>query len=125
MATTTVAVDFDGTIHNQEDREPGYRMGKPFPGAKWALDVLRTAGVRIVIHTLRARPSETVDGVRWDNSAQHVKDWLDYFDIPYDEVTALKPIADAYVDDKAVPFTGDWVHTLAEVRGMLTAARER
>lgn len=105
----TVATDFDGTIHDQDNREPGRKMGKPFPGAKETLTRLRELGATIVIHTCRARPyKETVDGVDYEPGVKHVEDWLNFFEIPFDEVTAIKPLAMAYVDDKAIPFQGNW-----------------
>lgn len=98
------AIDFDHTIHNPEDRERGFKMGKPFAGAKEALTRLGELGAKIVIHTCRAT-----------DTAEHVAAWLDYFEIPYDEITALKPMADVYVDDRAVPFLGDWADTEREL----------
>lgn len=118
-----IAVDFDHTLHNPDDREPGYRMGKPYPGAKEALDEFRRLGATIVIHTCRARaPHGLPDpdpSLPYTSTVAHVADWLDYFEIPFDQITAMKPLADAYIDDKAVAFEGDWEHTKREALGML------
>lgn len=123
MSTPTVAIDFDHTLHDPSTRNPGYKMGTPYPGAREALERLRNLGVRIVIHTCRARselavPDPDPELAEYLGSAQHVMDWLDYFAIPYDEVTAQKPMAFAYVDDKAVPFLGDWASVEKELIGM-------
>lgn len=113
-----VAIDFDHTIHNPEDRDYGYRMGKPFPGAREALEQFRSIGARIVIHTCRARPTEVIDGKLWEDGTEHVADWLNYFDIPFDEITSVKPVADAYLDDKAVAFDGDWEQAAMEAMAL-------
>ena len=110
-----IAADFDHTIHNPEDRDEGQRMGRPYPGAREALQRFRDMGAEIIIHTCRARPgTEIIDGVEYTDSSKHVRDWLDYFEIPYDDVTAWKPLASAYIDDKAVSFDGDWERTALE-----------
>jgi hypothetical protein len=100
-----IAVDFDGVIHNPDDREPGYVMGRPFCGAKKALELLSLAGHQIVVHSVRGDPNK------------HVSRWLDYFQIPYHAVTNVKPDAAAYVDDKAIRFT-DWPSTLKALEGL-------
>jgi hypothetical protein len=98
-------------------------MGRPYPGAKESLEHLRDVGFHIVIHTCRARSPQGVPDPdpalqEYLGGAQHVADWLDYFEIPYDEITALKPMAVAYIDDKGVAFTGDWKQVEMEVLAM-------
>lgn len=118
MAQFVAALDFDGVIHNPDDREPGRRMGRPYPGAKEAISRLKELGAKIVIHTCRARPTEFIDGELWENGTQHVADWLTFFEIPYDQITSIKPLADVYLDDRAVPFDGDWQHAEREILSM-------
>lgn len=89
----TLAIDFDGVIHDDKHPLPGKKMGPPIMGAKIALMRLKGRGCTIIVHTVRA------------TNPQHVKDWLDYYEIPYDDVTNIKPVADVYLDDKAVTFT--------------------
>ncbi len=117
------AIDFDGTVHDVTAREPGYKMGKPYPGAKECLDRLRELGAEIVIHTCRGRaalglPDLTVEFQQKNGTLDHVRQWLDFFDIPFDEITAVKPIADVYVDDRAIPFDGDWARTERDILAM-------
>lgn len=90
---TILAIDFDGVIHDHTAPIKGKRMGEPLSGSKEALDDLIDKGFRIVIYSVKAR---TPSG----NAA--VRGWLDYWDMPYHEVTALKPNADVYIDDRAV-----------------------
>lgn len=88
-----IAVDFDGTIHDWEHPVPGRKMGPPMPGAKEALDLFRFTGHTIVIFTVRG------------GEPKHVGEWMDYFAIPYDQITATKIPADWYIDDRAIHFT--------------------
>ena len=92
----TVAVDFDGVI---------YDRGREVPGANYALQDIIDQGYRLVIHTLRAR---TASGKAF------VIEWLDKRDLPYHEVTATKPDAFVFVDDKAIRFTA-WYEVLPEI----------
>lgn len=104
-----LAIDFDGVIHDPQDREPGYRMGKPVPGAKEALEGLLTAGHGIIVHSVKAHSP-------WGQRA--IYDWLRYFGFPDVDITAIKPDADAYIDDKAIRFQ-DWPMTLELVTALM------
>lgn len=95
-----LAVDFDGVIHDPENRAPGFKMGRPVDGAVEALASLVEAGHTVIVHTVRS------------DSDRHVSKWLAYFHIPHHSVTNIKPNADVFIDDKAVRFT-DWQSTLA------------
>jgi phosphoglycolate phosphatase-like HAD superfamily hydrolase len=103
-----IAVDFDGVIHNYRDVVPGRKMGKPFPGAIETLVQWHQAGHEIVVHTVRGN---TVSGMK------SAVDWLNYFDVPYHSVTAFKPNADVFLDDRAVRFT-DWAQAAREIGEM-------
>ena len=106
-----VAVDFDGVIHNPDDRDEGRRMGRPYRGAEPALSWLHQAGAEIVVHTVRAAGPD---------GGEHVEHWLRYFGIPFDRVTALKPNADVFVDDRALKFV-DWFTTGSVLAEMVLA----
>jgi hypothetical protein len=97
-----IAIDFDGVIHDKDHPVKGKRMGPPMVGAGESVRLLRKRGYKIIVHTCMA---VTPGG------KQTVADWLDYYDIPCKEVTATKPIADLYIDDKALRFE-DWADTL-------------
>lgn len=92
-----ICLDFDGTIHDPDNREPGYRMGKPVEGALEAVQYLLSQGHTLMIHSARVQshPQRT-----------HVNQWLDYFGFPKElECVVEKPLADIYVDDKGYRFT--------------------
>lgn len=100
-----LAVDFDGVIHDKAHPIPGKRMGAPIDGTKDALRKLKRK-YRLVIHTVMA----TTPGGR-----QAVEDWLRYYDIPFTEVTCIKPQAVAYIDDKAIRFTS-WEQVIGDLK---------
>lgn len=80
-------------------------MGPPIDGAKEALETLRSQDNEIIIFTVMA----TTEG-----GTKAVEDWLVYYEVPFDEVTAIKPNADVFLDDKAIRFV-DWQQALADM----------
>jgi len=101
----TLAVDFDGVLHDHKHPVTGRRMGIPFPDARPAMIKLTRQGHMLIIHTVMA----TTPG-----GTKAVEDWLRYYKIPYASVTAIKPNADYYVDDRAIRHT-DWKTTLEAI----------
>ena len=104
-ALRVLAIDFDGVIHDKANPIEGKRMGAPLPGTKEAMDRLYKKN-RLIIHTVMATSPGGI---------QAVKDWLDYYKIPFHEVTAIKPTAAFYIDDKAVKHI-DWSTTLEIIK---------
>jgi hypothetical protein len=98
-----LAIDFDGTLHTGSYTN----IGEPMPWAREVLEDAHDNGDYIIIHTCRARPDETVNGKFWATSSHLVAGWLRDHSIPFDEITALKPYADVYIDDRAIEFV-DW-----------------
>ena len=91
-----IAIDFDDVLHNPKVVKPGYKMGTPIPGAKEALTLLKKQGHEIIIFPVWADTQER---------RKAITDWLKYFEIPFDDITSVKPDADIFLDDKAVRFT--------------------
>ena len=89
----TLAIDFDGVIHDYKHPIDGKKLGAPLDGSVVALDELYDAGYKIIIHTVKARNEQ---------GKQMVEDWLDHYSIEHHEVTAIKPNANYYIDDHAV-----------------------
>ena len=93
-----LAIDFDGVLHDYKHPVDGRSMGEPMPNAVTMMQKFQRRGFKLVIYTLRA--------AEFSNQA-HVADWLRYYEIPFDEITATKPNAAVYIDDKAYRFT-EW-----------------
>ena len=111
MHQPTACVDLDGTIFEYDRWRGEQFFGELIPGAKEALKGLRDAGWRVIIYTTRG--SRDLVGAALLESG-----------VPYDYINenpdqppgcSGKPIADVYVDDRAVGFRGDWEKALLEV----------
>lgn len=94
-----IAVDFDGVLCISDKG----KMSEPLSGSLEALEMFIEWGYDIVIFTLRAK------------NKRHVEDWLDFYGIPYKEVTDRKPQADFYIDDKAIRHI-NWADTLSQIQ---------
>jgi histidinol phosphatase-like enzyme len=89
-----LGIDFDGVIHDYKHPIKGRRMGAPIEGTKEALERLKRQGYKIIIHTV------------WgdEKGQKTIADFMKYYELPYDEITNIKPQADWYIDDKAIHF---------------------
>ena len=100
---STLAIDFDGVLHpytagwvgSVPEDEP------PCPGAREFLEWCHEQNLTVVVFSSRADHQEGHDGI-WD--------WLVKYQLSplIVEVTDKKPPAVAYIDDRAVPYAGDW-----------------
>jgi hypothetical protein len=105
-------VDLDGTILEDPDYDitepsgqPG--LGEPKRGAASALQSLKGLGWTLIIHTARFSKARTP--AQAEQMRDEIEDHLQRANVPFDDVaTGPKPIADYYIDDKAVAFNGDW-----------------
>jgi hypothetical protein len=102
-ASRTIGIDFDNTIASADPDNPS-EIGPPEPGAIEALKEIHRRGFHIVLLTCRA-----------------LKQWKDT-DIPKVEaflkehgiddiivnITATKPVAMMYIDDRAINYNGNW-----------------
>lgn len=104
---SVICIDFDRTIHDMDHPVPGHKMGEPIPQALAAVDALVTIGHRVIVLT-----SQVNHG--------YIRKWLQFYGFPPLEVTNVKPVADVYIDDRAVRFEGNWRETMAEVGRVLS-----
>lgn len=108
-----ICVDFDGVIACFTDDIEDF--GEVIPGSADALSALRSYGYKIIIHT--ARPAHK-------NHIDRLSEYLKKEGIPFDEINqnsdcnweSTKPVADLYIDDRALRFNGNWDVTLSKAK---------
>lgn len=106
IAHKVVCVDFDATLslwgHLFSPDTP------PIDGAVEAVKAMKQAGFRIAIFTSRMSPRWLADaGQEMSEQYEYIWKYLTRWGIPFDEITGEKIPAQAYIDDKAIEFTGD------------------
>ena len=104
----TVCLDFDGVIHSYISgwQGAGVINDPPVAGIKDAIDEIRAAGYEVVIQSTRCA----------DPTGLHaVETWLHENGIKHDWVTAGKPLAVAYIDERAIRFDGDAAGLLEKI----------
>jgi len=92
----TIALDFDGVLNQYS----GYRgkafFGKPRRGVKAFLHSLAEAEINVIVFTTR-------------KDFASLERWFAKYSLPQPrKITNEKPLAQAYVDDRAVRFTGNY-----------------
>jgi hypothetical protein len=94
----SVCVDLDGVLAAYDRWHGIEHIGEPLAGAVDFTRQLRSLGVKVVIHTTRVNPDPA------GMLQRRVQEWLDKNGFTYDEIYAGqgKPLACAYVDDRAV-----------------------
>lgn len=92
-----LCLDFDGVLHSYTSGWVGHDevADGPVPGAVQACHDLVEAGWRLYVLSSRER-------------LEPVAAWLAKHEFPPMMLTRTKPIAVAYIDDRAVRFEGDW-----------------
>ncbi len=106
-------IDFDGTIC-----EWAYpNMGEPTKGVKEALEKMKEMDYEI--HILSCRTNIEVHKYPIDRQEQvrEMERYLHKHKIPFDRVlNENKPVADWYIDDRAIGFRGNWEDVIKEIK---------
>lgn len=105
-----VGVDFDGVIHkNSKGYYDGTIYDEPITGAREALEKLSSQHT-VIIYSCKAKSDRGL--VNGKTGAALIWEWLKKHDMAQfvSKVTAEKPRARYYIDDKAIRFT-DWEST--------------
>ena len=106
-----IAIDFDGVLHNfNKGFHDGTCYGKPIEGSIESVKLLSKKW-NIIIFTAKAKPNRPL--INGKTGEELVWEWLEKYDISkcVDEVTAEKPRAEYYIDDKGIRFN-NWKETL-------------
>ncbi len=103
----TICLDFDGVLHSYRSGWCGAEVipDPPLHGSREAIARLRKT-FRVVVHSARCVS---------DEGCKAIEAWLRKHSIEVDEVCRHKPPAYLYVDDRAVPFRGDWDQTITDI----------
>ena len=98
-----VCVDLDGVLCSRLYASGKYEFGEPIDGALEFTQTLSETA-RIIIYSSRLGDGG-YDHKDREKLAQNIATWLDSYGFVYDEICTdrSKPIAKAYVDDRAVP----------------------
>jgi len=89
-----IVIDLDGTILEEKDQQERLRAA-PVPGAVEAVNTLYEMGHTIIIYTARTY-----------RELELTLNQLKRFGVKYHHLVLGKPVADIFVDDRAVSFTG-------------------
>jgi hypothetical protein len=109
--TYQVGVDFDGVLHKcSKGFYDGTIYDPPIKGSHNALRMLSEQYV-IIIYSAKAKSDRPL--INGKTGIELIWEWLKEHDMDrfVKEVTAEKPRAVFYIDDKAVRFDGDWSDT--------------
>jgi len=108
----TICIDFDGVISDYKSGWQGLGVyGKPIPGVDRATKWLKDHGWFIIINTCRDEDEQIAEFCKQNNI------WFDSINENPNQPKdgSSKPMADVYLDDKAIGFTGDWGMTLDKI----------
>lgn len=102
----TICVDFDGVIAEYGSWRGKGIFGDPIRGVHEFMRKLKGEGWKIIIHTSR---SETDLIKRYLEEEKIPFDYINYNPINVELGCNLgKPVADIYLDDRAITFCGNW-----------------
>jgi len=119
-----IGIDFDGVIHAcTKGYHDGTIYDDPVPGSYSALEILYKK-YEIVIYSAKARSDRPL--VNGKTGIQLIWEWLEKHDMKQfvKDVTAEKPRAIFYIDDRAIRFF-DWNSCLKEVNYESLKIKER
>jgi len=107
MKQKVVCIYFDGVIHRySKGWQDGAIYDPPMEGAKEELESLVSKDYKVIILTTRLNP-EVNDDINLEKNK--ISKWLSangfQRGVHYHDITAVKPIAGIYIDDRALRFT--------------------
>jgi hypothetical protein len=111
----TIAIDFDGVIHSHHlGYHDGTVYGYPIEGA---IDNIKKLAKKytIILYTAKAKPDRPL--INGKTGIELVWEWLEKYNLDsyIKEITAEKPRAICYIDDKAIGFKS-WNQTMNDLK---------
>lgn len=107
MDKKTIVFDFDGVIHRySKGWNDGTIYDIPTDGIKETIEELRNE-YKIVIVSTRSATEE---------GRKDIAGWLRKYNIEVDDITAEKPPAIMYIDDRAVHFNGNCKTLMRDIK---------
>ena len=110
-----IAIDFDGVIHRySKGWNGGDIYDPPVEGTRQALEQLKHEGHTLYIFSTRNNKLFHKKGI---DQKEAMETWMKQHAIPYDKIwTYGKPMADLFIDDRALQFRGKWKETIEAVK---------
>jgi hypothetical protein len=104
-----IALDFDGVIHSATTafKDIDIIEDEPVKGAKEAIKEIKKAGFEVVIFSSRTKT---------EKGRKAILNWLRENEIEVDKIPEHKPVANIYLDDRAIQFNGDWKQSLKDLK---------
>lgn len=117
MKEKTIAVDLDGVIFEYDEWKGIKHFGPVIPGVKDALAKFMEMGFNVIIYTTRTN-TKVNKGFQEKELIYTVWCALVKNGIPFDDISTEKPIAEFYIDDRAIRFKS-WTKTIKKVKGLI------
>ncbi len=100
-----ICIDLDGVICKLRNSNEIYDNLEPITGSIDKIQNLKKEGHYIIIYTARRMKTHQGNVAKVISDIGKITlDWLDKYNIPYDEIIFGKPWADIYIDDNALRF---------------------
>lgn len=105
MSYNTICIDFDGTIAMYDGWKGQGVFGDPITGVQKALCELQEKGKTLIIHTTRGEEKDIANYMELHGIPY---DYINYNPKQFPYMNQGKPIADVYIDDRALRFNVCW-----------------
>lgn len=100
-----ICIDLDGVICELKKGNESYADLNPVPGSVDNIKHLKNEGHYIIIHTARRmKTHKSNKGRLLKDVGKITLDWLEKYNVEYDEIYFGKPWANVYIDDNAFRF---------------------
>lgn len=118
-----IVIDLDGTICPIKKPTESYADLVPHEGAVAKMRALKAEGHYLIIQTARNMATQESNlGKVMKNIGKVTLEWLERFEVPYDEIYFGKPNAHVYIDDRALRFNS-WAEVSSELLEKLSKDR--